>query len=96
MAAYVIVDIEVTDPARYQEYMRLAPATLERYGGRYLARGGATEILEGSWAPHRLVILEFESVAQAKVWVNSAEYRPARVVRQQSARSDMVVVEGAA
>ena len=95
MAAYVIVDIEVTDPDSYEEYRRLAPPTLGQYGGRYLARGGTTEVLEGSWAPHRLVILEFENVAQAKAWANSEEYRPARILRQRSARSQMVVIEGA-
>jgi len=95
VAAYVIVDIEVIDPATYDEYKRLAPPTVAQYGGRYLARGGAKEVLEGSWTPHRLVILEFESLAQAKAWVNSEEYRPARILRQRSARSQMVVIEGA-
>jgi len=95
VAAYVIVDIEVTDPATYEEYKRLAPPTVVQCGGRYLARGGVTEVLEGSWTPHRLVILEFESLAQAKAWVNSEEYRPARILRQRAARSQMVVIEGA-
>ena len=96
MAAYVIVDIEVTDPEAYEDCKRLAPSTVAQYGGRYLARGGTTEVLEGSWSPNRLVILEFASRAQAKRWVDSADYRPARALRQRSARSNMVVVEGAA
>jgi uncharacterized protein (DUF1330 family) len=96
MPAYVIVDIEVTDPARYEDYKKLAPGAVAAYGGQYLARGGQTEVLEGTWQPKRLVILEFASVAQAKAWVDSAEYRPARELRQQSARSNMVVVEGMA
>lgn len=78
MAAYVIVDIQVTDPAGYAEYVQLAPPIVVAYGGRYLVRGGALETLEGDWAPQRLVILEFPSVAQAKAWWDSLEYRPLR------------------
>ncbi|MGH2522967.1 MAG: DUF1330 domain-containing protein, partial [Anaerolineales bacterium] len=62
MSAYVIVDIDVRDAARYEEYKQLAPPTVAAYGGRYLARGGKAEVLEGVWTPKRLVILEFESV----------------------------------
>lgn len=96
MSAYVIVDIEVIDSETYQAYIEMAPPTLAQYGGRYLARGGTTEVLEGSWTPHRLVILEFDDLARAKAWLNSAAYRPARALRQRSARSNMVVIEGAA
>lgn len=94
MTAYVIVDIEITDPEGYQEYVKLAPATVAQYGGRYLARGGRTEVLEGDWQPRRLVILEFASVEQAKAWLNSPEYAPARALRHRYARSNMVVIEG--
>ncbi len=96
MPAYVIADIEITDPEVYKEYVKLAPATVAQYGGRYLARGGHTEVLEGEWRPRRLVILEFESVEKAKAWVNSPEYAPARALRQRSARSNLVVIEGVA
>jgi uncharacterized protein (DUF1330 family) len=96
MVAYVINDMEVTDPQRLEEYKKLSPATVAQYGGRFLARGGHTEVFEGSWTPKRLVILEFPSVAQAKAWVNSPEYAPARSIRQQASRSNIVVVEGAA
>lgn len=95
MVAYVINDMEVTDPQRLEEYKKLSPATVAQYGGRFLARGGNTEVFEGSWTPKRLVILEFPSVAQAKAWVNSPEYAPAREIRQQASRSNIVVVEGA-
>lgn len=95
MVAYVINDMEVTDPQRLEEYKKLSPATVAQYGGRFLARGGHTEVFEGSWTPKRLVILEFPSVAQAKAWVNSPEYAPARGIRQQASRSNIVVVEGA-
>ena len=95
MSAYVIVDIDVTDPIRYEAYKKLAPPAVAAYGGKYLARGGQTEVLEGNWQPKRLVILEFASVARAKAWVDSPEYRPAREMRHQSATSRMVVIEGA-
>lgn len=94
MAAYVIVDIQVTDPAGYAEYRQLAPPIVAAYGGKYLVRGGALETLEGDWAPQRLVILEFPSVAQAKAWWDSPEYRPLREMRQRTTLSRMVVVEG--
>ncbi len=94
MTAYVIVDIEVTDPEGYKEYAKMAPATVTLYGGKYIARGGHNETLEGDWQAKRLVILEFPSVEQAKLWVNSSEYAPARKLRHQYARSNMVVVEG--
>jgi uncharacterized protein (DUF1330 family) len=94
MSAYVIVNIQVNDPAVYEEYKKLAPATIASYGGRYLARGGKVEILEGSWQPNRLVILEFESMARAREWLDSPEYTPVKRLRHGSANSDMVVVEG--
>ncbi|MFO3795773.1 MAG: DUF1330 domain-containing protein [Anaerolineales bacterium] len=96
MTAYVVVDIEVTDPEGYKEYVKIAPATVAQYGGRYLARGGHTETLEGDWQPKRLVILEFPNIEQAKAWLNSPEYAPARALRHRYARSNMVVIEGAA
>jgi uncharacterized protein (DUF1330 family) len=95
MSAYVIVDIEVTDPAGYEEYKKLAPAAVKFYGGKYLARGGPNETLEGNWHTQRLVILEFESMERAKAWLNSPEYAPARALRHKFARSKMIVVEGA-
>ena len=94
MVAYVINDMEVTDPSLLEEYKKLSPATVAQYGGRFLARGGTMEVLEGAWKPKRLVILEFPSLAQAKAWVNSAEYAPARRIRQQASRSNLVVVDG--
>ena len=94
MVAYVINDMEVTDPQLLDEYKKLSPATVLQYGGRFLARGGQTEVLEGGWSPKRLVILEFPSLAQAKAWANSAEYAPAKRVRQKAAKSNIVVVDG--
>jgi uncharacterized protein (DUF1330 family) len=94
MPAFVIVDIDVHDPVRYEEYKQLAEATVGAYGGRYVARGGRTEVLEGGWTPKRLVILEFESLERARQWWSSVEYGPARALRQATAHSAMVVVEG--
>jgi uncharacterized protein (DUF1330 family) len=94
MAAYIIAEIDVTDPQIYEEYKRLVPATIAQYGGKYLARGGTTEVLEGDWIPKRVVILEFESLARAKEWLNCSEYAPARRLRHKSAISNMIVVEG--
>ena len=94
MPAYVINDMEIIDPALFEEYKKLSPATVAQYGGRFLARGGRTETLEGNWSPKRLVILEFPSVEQARAWVESVEYAPARQLRQRASRSNLIVVEG--
>ena len=94
MTAYVIVDIEVSDPEGYKEYVKLAPEAVKLYGGKYIARGGQNETLEGEWQAKRLVILEFPSVEHAKNWLNSSEYAPARALRHKYAKTNMVVVEG--
>ncbi len=94
MSAYVILDIDVKDPSTYKEYVALAPATVAAYGGRYLARGGKAETLEGEWVPKRLVILEFESLQQARAWLDSPEYGPVKKLRQKAAVSNMVSIEG--
>ncbi len=94
MTAYVIVDIEVTDPVGYEDYKKQAAPTVALYGGKYIARGGPNETLEGDWRANRLVILQFETVEQAKAWLNSPEYAPARALRHKYARTNMVVVEG--
>jgi uncharacterized protein (DUF1330 family) len=94
MAAYVIADVEVIDSVGYEEYRQKVPATIAAYGGRYIARGGATEVLEGTWSPKRCVVLEFPSMAQLKAWWASPEYRPLRAIRERTARSNLVVTEG--
>lgn len=94
MTAYVIVDIHVTNPIRYEEYKKLAAPTVDLYGGKYIARGGNTETLEGDWAPTRLVILQFEDIEQAKSWHDSVEYSKAKGLRRETAISNMVVIEG--
>jgi uncharacterized protein (DUF1330 family) len=94
MAAYVVVDIEVLEPIEYEEYKALAAPAVAAYGGRYLARGGTVEVLEGNWVPNRLVVLEFPSVAQAQAWWSSPEYGRAKEIRQRAATTKMVVVAG--
>jgi uncharacterized protein (DUF1330 family) len=90
-----MADIQVQDPVQYEEYKKLAAVTVTAYGGKYVVRGGTTETLEGDWSPSRLVVLEFPTVARAKEWWASDEYRPARDMRDASATSEMIVVEGA-
>lgn len=94
MAAYVVLDIKVTDPQTFAKYRELAPPAIAAYGGKYLARGGATEVLEGSWTPNRIVILEFPTAEQAKQWLESAEYREARAMRHAAANTNSIVVQG--
>src|SRR5262249_41077745 len=95
MAAYVIADIEITDPAGYEDYRRRGPAIVAQYKGRYLARGGAGGTLEGGWQPPRLVVLEFPSLADARLWYESPEYREPRAIRQRCSRGHVILVEGA-
>jgi uncharacterized protein (DUF1330 family) len=95
MAAYLVTEIEITDPAGYEEYRKGVGATLAAYGGRNLVRpGGKMEVLEGEWVPKRLVILEFPSIAQLKAWYGSPEYRPLLEIRLRTAKSKMIMIEG--
>ena len=94
MSAYVVAEIEVDNPEGYEEYKKLAPPPIAAFGGKYIARGGRAENLEGDWQPSRIVILEFESVDKAKNWLDSEEYREAKALRHEHATSNMIVVEG--
>ena len=94
MAAYILVDCEVTDPAKYETYKALAPDAIARHGGRYLVRGGAAVRLEGDWTPKRIVVLEFPSLDAARAFYDSPEYRAAREARRGAARMDMIAVAG--
>jgi uncharacterized protein (DUF1330 family) len=96
MPAYIVIDIVVQDPEAYEEYKALAPPAIAAYGGRYLARGGKTETLEGTWVPSRMVILEFPTAEQARGWWSSREYGHAKGLRQSCARTEMVLVQGVA
>lgn len=94
MSAYVIVNIDVKDAVRYEDYKKMSPVSVKAYGGRFVARGGKAEVLEGTWQPKRLVILEFDTVEKAKAWWASPEYAEAKALRQATSTGDMVVVEG--
>ena len=94
MSAYVVVEVEVKDPQLYEEYRRRVPEIIARHGGRYLARGGETRVLEGEWHPRRLVMLEFGSLEGALRWWDSEDYRPLRALRERSARTKLVLIDG--
>lgn len=93
MPAYVITDIDIIDAEEYREYQKIGPS-VAKHGGKFIARDGQLERLEGEWEPKRLVILEFESVARAKEWWASEEYVPAKKIRHKTAKTNMVIVEG--
>jgi uncharacterized protein (DUF1330 family) len=94
MAAYVIADLTITDPQGFEQYRQMVPATIAKYGGKYVVRGGKLETLEGNWEPQRLVILEFESAERAKEWWASEDYREAKALRQRTAQTNLIIVEG--
>ena len=95
MAAYVIGEIDVTDPAAYDEYRRQVLATVTKYGGKFLVRGGRIDALEGGWSPRRVVVLEFASMEQAQKWYRSPEYAPLIKLRQKASKGKLIAVEGA-
>jgi uncharacterized protein (DUF1330 family) len=95
MAAYVIVDIDIHDAALFDQYRKMVPATIEKYGGKFLVRGGTFEKLEGNWQPTRLVLLEFPSLEQAKRWYDSEDYREPKAIRLKASKANLIVVEGA-
>jgi uncharacterized protein (DUF1330 family) len=94
MAAYLMGEIEVTDPALYEEYRRQVLPVVTQYGGRFVVRGGQVEPLEGGWSPKRFVAVEFPSMAQAQKWYRSAEYAPLIALRQKASRGRFILVDG--
>lgn len=92
--AYVIVDIDVTDPDAYDKYKAAAAPAVVEFGGTYIVRGGATEVLEGDRVPKRTVILEFPDAAAARGWYHSPEYTAARKLRADAATGSLILVEG--
>ena len=95
MAGYVIAQVNVTDPEAFKQYSQQVPDTVAAYGGRYVVRGGAAENIEGDWRPGRLVIIEFDSVEQAKAWYDSQEYEGPKALRHASSNSNLTIVQGA-
>ena len=94
MSAYVLVEVDVTDAALFQEYAKGVPATIAAHGGKYIVRGGAVETKEGGWAPKRVVVLEFPSMTQARKWYDSPEYKPLLALRLKAANAKLILVEG--
>jgi uncharacterized protein (DUF1330 family) len=95
MSAYVIVEVSIHDPKEYEAYKKLTPATIAAYDGKFIVRGGPTETLEGDWQPGRMVVLEFPTVERAKEWWGSDIYSEAKAIRHRSAKTKMIVVQGA-
>lgn len=94
MPAYVLADVTVTDLPAMEEYRKQVPATLAKYGGRFLVRGGAHQTVEGDWKPTRLVVIEFPSLANARRWYDSEEYRAPKALRMRAGRTSVVIVDG--
>lgn len=94
MAAYVILDIDVKDALGYEEYKKKGAPTIIAYGGKPLARGGKTRVLEGDWQPRRMVMLEFRDMQQALAWWESSEYKEAKKLRHKSAQTNVILLEG--
>jgi uncharacterized protein (DUF1330 family) len=94
MPAYVVVNIRIHDPDLYAEYARDAPGTVAAFGGRYLARGRAVEVREGTWSPERLVILEFPDLDAARAWYDSPAYTELRAIRERASEGELVITEG--
>ena len=96
MTAYVIADVTVTEPDVFKEYMQQVIDTVKSFGGTYIVRGGKVKKIEGTWDPKRLVVIEFDSVTQARKWYNSQEYCKPMQLRHESAHTNLLIVEGIA
>jgi uncharacterized protein (DUF1330 family) len=94
MPAYIIAEVEVTNPAGYESYRPLAGASVAQYGGKFLVRGGKSELVEGSPAPARMVVIEFADTAAAKRWYDSPEYQEALKIRLANSRGRVLLIEG--
>ena len=94
MPAYIIANVQVTDPVVYEEYRSRVPAVIAAYGGRYLVRGGQVEQLEGDADPQRVVVLEFPSMAQLRAFYDSPEYRALIALRRRSSRASLIAIAG--
>ena len=96
MTAYLVADLDVKDPEELRKYAERVPATIAKYGGRYLARRTRIEVFEGSWKPKLLTIVEFPSWEAAMKWYNSPEYRPLKEMRRRAAPTNLLLVDGGA
>ena len=94
MPAYVFVEVDITNPEGYREYSQLVPATIQKYGGRFLHRGGSVSVLEGDWPQIRRVIIEFPSVEAARQWWDSPEYEKPKALRRANSKGRLLLLEG--
>ena len=94
MPAYIIASVQVTDPTQYQEYTKLTPAAIARFGGEFIVRGGKVVTLEGEPETRRLVVIQFPSMEKAQAFYDSPEYRAARKLRENAAIGQFLAVEG--
>ena len=94
MSAYVITDVEITDASLYGQFLEQVTTTVDSHGGRFVARGGGTDVIEGDWTPRRIAILEFGNTERVKAWLGSPEYTALDGIRTKSSNINMVVVEG--
>ena len=94
MAAYVIVDVDITDPEKYAEYTKPVPESIAEHGGRFLVRGGTCEVLEGDWQPRRLVVIEFPNTDAALGWYRSVEYQDLAKIRWSASSANFILAEG--
>jgi uncharacterized protein (DUF1330 family) len=94
MAAYVLAEIEITNPEGYKEYTAHVPATIAKYGGRFVVRGGKAHTLEGEWPERRRVLIEFPSVEAARKWFDSPEYEKPKAMRQANSKGRLLLLEG--
>lgn len=94
MPAYLISTIEITDPAGYEEYKKLVPPALAKYGGKFIVRGGSIEYKEGAWQPQRVVVVQFDSIDKARAFYDSPEYAPAKQIRQRTSTGSVLFVDG--
>jgi len=94
MSAYIIANVRVTDPMRYEQYKKLSTLAMQAHGAEVCVRGGEVNVLEGDWQPDRMIVLKFPTVAKARAFYDSPEYAKAREARTGAATMRMVVVEG--
>lgn len=94
MSVYIIVDITVHDSESYKEYVKLVPSFIEKHRGKYLVRGGESEVREGTWEPDRIIVLEFPSRSEATAFLDDPGYQPVAAIRHTAATTNLVVVEG--
>ena len=95
MSAFVIAEIDVVDPAAYEDYRKQVPAVVSKYGGKFIVRGGKVDPKEGGWTPKRIVVVEFPSMGQAQKFYDSPEYAPLIKLRQKASKGKVILVEGA-